>query len=218
MPSVWIPLVEAAAYGWPCCELLPAVDLRSHAALVRHTAHMDRRDVPQSQDNFLTERLSLRPWQVADAAFHRRLWEERDERVPARRRITADGHPTVAEMQDWLRAYEPTPAPGLFVVEQIATPGAVGYCGLVENSVGHPEEPELAFEFLRDYWGRGFATEASRVIVDHAAVVGYDYLASTVREWNTASLKVLDKLGFEFTGERKHDAVHGDSILLRRRL
>lgn len=95
---------------------------------------------------------------------------------------------------------------------------AVGYCGLVENSVGHPEEPELAFEFLRDHWGRGFATEASRAIVDRAAAIGYVYLASTVREWNTASFKVLDKLGFELTGEREHDAVHGDSLLLRKRL
>ena len=179
---------------------------------------MDRRDVPQSQEGFHTERLRLRPWQVADAAFHRRLWEERDERVPARRRITTDGRPTVAEMQDWLQAYEPTPAPGLFVVEQIATSGAVGYYGLVENSVGHPDQPELAFEFLRDYWGRGFATEASCVIVDRAAAIGYDHLASTVREWNTASFKVLDKLGFVLTGEREHDDVHGDSLLLRKRL
>jgi ribosomal-protein-alanine N-acetyltransferase len=121
-------------------------------------------------------------------------------------------------MRGWLRSYEPTPAPGLLIVEQTATPGAVGYCGLVENSVGHPEEPELAFEFLQEYWGRGFATEASRVIVERAAAIGHDYLASTVREWNTASLKVLDKLGFVLTGEREHDAVHGDSILLRKRL
>jgi RimJ/RimL family protein N-acetyltransferase len=179
---------------------------------------MDRQNAPQSHDDFRTERLGLRPWQVADAAFHRRLWEERDERVPAWRRITTDGRPTVAEMQGWLRTYEPTPAPGLFVVEQIETAGAVGYCGLVENSVGHPEEPELAFEFLHDCWGRGFATEASRVIVDRAAAIGYDHLASTVREWNTASLRVLDKLGFVLTGEREHDAVHGDSLLLRLRL
>ncbi|SMH42935.1 Protein N-acetyltransferase, RimJ/RimL family [Rathayibacter oskolensis] len=162
-----------------------------------------------------SERLRLRPWQVADAAFHRRLWEERDERVPAQRRITADGHPTIAEMQMWLRGYEQIPAPGLFVVEQLGTAEPVGYCGLVENSVGHPEEPELAFEFLRESWGRGFATEASRVVIDLVSAVGYDSLASTVREWNTASLNVLDKLGFVITEDKEHDAAHGDSLLLR---
>jgi len=39
--------------------------------------------------------------------------------------------------------------------------------------------------------------------------------ASTVREWNAASLNVLDKLGFVLTDERERDAVHGDSLLLR---
>ncbi|MBF4463248.1 GNAT family N-acetyltransferase [Rathayibacter sp. VKM Ac-2878] len=123
---------------------------------------MEIQDARSEPVELRSERLRLRPSRIADAAFHRRLWEERDERVPAQRRITADGHPTVAEMQMWLRGYEQTPAPGLFVVEQLATAGPVGYCGLVENSVGHPEEPELAFEFLREFRGRGFATEASR--------------------------------------------------------
>jgi RimJ/RimL family protein N-acetyltransferase len=166
----------------------------------------------------LSERLRLRPWNVADAAFHRRLWEERDDRVPAWRRITPDGHPTLAEMQTWLHSYEPTPTPGLLVVELIEVATSIGYCGLVENSTGRPHEPELAFEFLREFWGQGFATEASRVIVAHAAALGYDYLTSTVREWNAASFNVLRKLGFEATGDRERDLTHGDSLLLRLRL
>ena len=176
---------------------------------------METQDARSEPVELRSERLRLRPWRVSDVAFHRRLWEERDERVPASRRITADGHPTVAEMQGWLRGYEQTPVPGLLVAEQLGTRRPVGYCGLVENSVGRPEEPELAFEFLREFWGRGFATEASRVIIDRAWTVGYDALASTVREWNTASLNVLDKLGFVISEEREHDAVHGDLLLLR---
>lgn len=78
----------------------------------------------------------------------------------------------------------------------------MGYCGLVDDSVGHPDETEQAFEFLQECWGQGFATEASRVIVDRAETIGYRYLAATVREWNTASFKVLGKLGFELTEQR----------------
>lgn len=98
-----------------------------------------------------SDRLRLRPWEVADAAFRRRLWEQRDPRVPARRRINADGQPTLAQMEDWLRAYEPEPAPGLLIVEPLATGRPVGYCGLVTNSLGRPHEPKLAFEFLREF-------------------------------------------------------------------
>lgn len=165
-----------------------------------------------------SERLVLRPWQVEDAAFQRRLWMERDDRVPRQRRISADGHPTLAEIRAWIRASPPRPAPGLLVVEDGSARLPMGYCGLVENSVGHPEEPELAFEFLRQFWGRGFATEASRVIVDRASDIGYAHLAATVRQWNTASFHVLGKLGFRDTGEREHDPAHGDSVLLRLRL
>ena len=73
----------------------------------------------------------------------------------------------------------------------------------------------MAFEFLQEFWGRGFATEAARAVVDHAETIGYRHLASTVREWNAASFNVLGKLGFAFTGERESDSVHGDSLLLR---
>ncbi len=93
--------------------------------------------------------------------------------------------------------------------------GSGRYCGLVENSVGHPEEPEPAFEFLQQFWGQGFATEASRVIVGRAKAIGYGHLASTVGEWNTASLNLLNKLEFVSTGQRERDVVHGDLLKLR---
>lgn len=56
------------------------------------------------------------------------------------------------------------------------------------------------------------------MVVDHAATLGYAALASTVREWNTASLNVLDKLRFVDTDEREVDAAHGDSLFLRLQL
>ncbi|TCK64563.1 GNAT family N-acetyltransferase [Curtobacterium sp. PhB136] len=162
-----------------------------------------------------TERLRLRPWRVEDAPLHRRLWAERDPRVPAHRRLSPDGHPTVAELEDWVRRDEHLPTPGLLVVERTDTDEAIGYCGLVPNSVGRPEEPELAYEFLQRSWHHGFATEAAGAVVAQARRIGYGHLASTVREWNTASLRVLEKLGFVDTGEREEDAVHGASLLLR---
>ncbi|MCL2796340.1 MAG: GNAT family N-acetyltransferase [Microbacteriaceae bacterium] len=161
------------------------------------------------------ERLRLRPWRVSDAGFHRELWLERDPRVPAHRRIDPDGHPTIAEMERWLRTYDAAPAPGLLVTELKASGEPIGYCGLVANSVGRPDEPELAFEFLQRFWNRGFATEASQAILPRARATGYQHLASTVRAWNGASLRVLEKLGFTNSGEVETDAMHGDSLLLR---
>lgn len=45
-----------------------------------------------------TDRLVLRPRRVDEAATYRRLWTERDLRVPVHRRIDADGRPAVADV------------------------------------------------------------------------------------------------------------------------
>ena len=179
---------------------------------------MDRTGAPREAVVHETGRLRLRSWRVDDAALHRRLWLERDPRVPLRRRVDAAGRPTVADLEDWVRRYVPEPAPGLLVVERRGSGEPVGYCGLVANSVGRPDEPELAFELLRAAWNQGYATEASQTVLELARRSGYRHLASTVRAWNGASLRVLEKLGFVATGEVERDVVHGDSLLLRKTL
>jgi ribosomal-protein-alanine N-acetyltransferase len=176
---------------------------------------MDRTGAPRESALHETARLRLRSWRVEDAVFHRELWLERDPRVPAHRRVAADGRPTVADLEDWASRYVPEPSPGLLVAELRGSGDPIGYCGLVASSVGRPDEPELAFEFLRSSWNRGFATEASRAVLELARRSRYRHVASTVRAWNGASLRVLEKLGFVRTGEVERDAVHGDSLLLR---
>lgn len=159
-----------------------------------------------------TERLLLRPAAVDDAALMHRLWSERDPRVPARRRIDADGHPTEAELAESIAHPGAVADPGLLVVDLL--PGeAVGYCGLVPNSVDAGAEPELAFEFLRSVWGHGYATEAARAVIGFARDAGRVRLWATVRDWNAASRRVLAKVGFVETGRVEADPVHGDSIL-----
>ena len=54
-----------------------------------------------------TDRLRLRPWRVSEAAVIRQLWQERDARVPPHRRLDADGHPTIHDLEQWVRAQRP---------------------------------------------------------------------------------------------------------------
>jgi RimJ/RimL family protein N-acetyltransferase len=72
----------------------------------------------------------------------------------------------------------------------------IGYCGLI---VGRStvEEPEIAYELFQRAHGRGYATEAAGAVLDAAVATGRKRLWSTVRTWNTPSLRVLEKLGFE---------------------
>jgi ribosomal-protein-alanine N-acetyltransferase len=51
-----------------------------------------------------TNRLILRPPRAAEAALYRRLWTERDQRVPPHRRIDVEGRPTVEDIATQIRA------------------------------------------------------------------------------------------------------------------
>ena len=164
-----------------------------------------------------TERLLLRPWRVAEAVVQRELWSERDPRVPAHRRIDADGHPTVAELEESIRADRPASS-SLLAVERKVVGDVVGYCGLVDSGRGSHGEPELAFELLRRVWGQGYATEASWAVLDWARSSGHERVWATVWDWNAASRRVLAKLGFTETGHTEVDPVHGTTLFTSRRL
>lgn len=170
------------------------------------------------QQTLETDRLVLRRRRVDEAGIYRRLWMERDRRVPARRRMDAEGRPTVADIAAEIRREREEPRPGLLAVERKSPGDVIGYCGLVFHGNGAPDEPELAYELLHRAHGFGYATEAGRAVVTWAAEAGYERLWATVRAWNVASRRVLAKLGFHDTGQVTADAVHGDSQLTVRPL
>ncbi|GGQ72633.1 N-acetyltransferase [Couchioplanes caeruleus subsp. azureus] len=178
---------------------------------------MTARVTPDREVVLETDRLLLRPWRVAEAVVQRELWTERDPRVPPHRRIGADGRPTVAELAESIRAEQPSPI-GLLAVERKAARDVVGYCGLIDGGRGSPGEPELAFELLRRVWRQGYATEASSAVLDWARSSGYARLWATVWDWNTASRRVLAKLGFTETGRQEVDPVHGTTLFTTKEL
>ena len=100
-------------------------------------------------DTLETDRLILRRRRVREAAIYRKLWTERDPRVPPHRRISAEGRPTEADIAAQIRAEGGEPGPGILAVERKGTADVIGYCGLIFHGTGSPDEPELAYELLR---------------------------------------------------------------------
>jgi RimJ/RimL family protein N-acetyltransferase len=163
-------------------------------------------------DALETDRLILRQRNVDEAAVYRRLWTERDPRLPPHRRINPEGRPTVEDIAAQIRAEREAPQPGLLAVERKGTADIIGYCGLVFHGTGPPDEPELAYELLRAAHGCGYATEAGRAVVTWASEAGYLRLWASVWDWNVASRRVLKKLGFREVG-RVPSAGYGDNLL-----
>jgi [ribosomal protein S5]-alanine N-acetyltransferase len=169
-------------------------------------------------DTLETDRLILRHSTVADAAIYRQLWTERDPRVPPHRQIDSEGRPTVDDIAAQIRAQHEEPGPGILAVERKGTADIIGYCGLSIHGNGSPDEPELAYELLRAAHGCGYATEAARAVVTWASEAGYRRLWAGVWDWNAASRRVLDKLGFREVGRVEPSSIYGHSLLTVRDL
>jgi RimJ/RimL family protein N-acetyltransferase len=135
-----------------------------------------------------TERLILRPWAESDAAEFCALLSERGKGTPPVERIRG----SIAEL---LAATEATGI-ALLPIQRRDEGDFIGYCGLI---IGRTtlEEPEIAYELFQRVHGRGYATEAAGAVLEAAAATGRKRLWSTVGTWNTPSLRVLEKLGFE---------------------
>lgn len=160
-----------------------------------------------------TPRLLLRPRSDDEAEIYHRLWSERDRRVPAHRRIDADGRPTVTEVMDEVRAERDDPRRRLLAVVVKETGEVIGYCGLVTPDKAPEDEPTLAYELLQASHGHGFATEAARAVLTWSDQMGFRRLWADVWDWNFASRRVLDKVGFCETGRVVGESPHGKSLL-----
>jgi [ribosomal protein S5]-alanine N-acetyltransferase len=160
-----------------------------------------------------TDRLALRRQRVSDAAAYRQLWTERDSRVPQHRQINLEGRPTTEDIAAQIRDGREASRSGLLAVERKVTRDVIGYCGLVFNGNGSNDEPELAFELLRAVHNQGYATEAGRAVITWAGEAGYRRLWATVWDWNVASRRVLEKLGFRDTGRVTAETAHGRTLL-----
>lgn len=89
---------------------------------------------------------------------------------------------------------------GAMALTPWAAPAPIGYCGL-RPIPGEAETTELMYALAPRFWGLGLATEAARACVDWgfenlciAAVIGL------ARRENTASLRVMQKLGMAYAG------------------
>jgi RimJ/RimL family protein N-acetyltransferase len=84
----------------------------------------------------------------------------------------------------------------------------IGECGLAalfpEDTTGPPDAAAVGFILHRDYWGRGYATEAARALLRFAFVdLGLCCVDAGCLEENAASRRVLEKAGMTLQGTQE---------------
>jgi RimJ/RimL family protein N-acetyltransferase len=170
---------------------VPLFDLGAQAMMQRPQV-LAQQPPEQNVPVLQTDRLTLRAPARGDVKAIARLANEpciaeNMLRVP---------HPyRVEDAEQFVAAVNRQPGEAAFLVALDG--GPIGICS-IELREG---EAEIGYWLGVPFWGRGYATEAARALIDHAfGELGHKALVSGARVSNPASRRVLEKCGFQWTG------------------
>src|SRR5215213_1097977 len=162
-----------------------------------------------------TERFILRDWTLEDTTA---LFEIcRDAEVML---YIGTGKPykTVDEAEkflQWAVEYQKENGFCRWAVVEKASGKIVGSCGFACRH--QLPQAELGYLFDRAVWGKGFATEAARACVNYGfEKFGFREIIALTDLENTASHRVLEKIGFTQRGIEKIDGEDNLIYLARR--
>jgi RimJ/RimL family protein N-acetyltransferase len=157
-----------------------------------------------------TERLLLRPLEPSDAS---RIRELAGAREIAANTLTIP-HPYEEGMAEaWIAEAAAAARRGEKLVLAVTTDadGLVGTAGL--DLQPEHRRAELGYWIGIPYWGRGFATEAARAVVDHGfGPLGLHRIHARVFPRNPASGRVLEKLGMQHEGRLRGHILKWDEF------
>jgi RimJ/RimL family protein N-acetyltransferase len=157
------------------------------------------RDVPKEIE---TPRLVLHPWRISELDEYARLLADPD----AMRHITHDygplSRPEAQQAHDRILRLWEERGFGAFAAVEKATGRWTGKIGLdyLDRWPGS-DRIEVEWQLLPAFWGRGYATEGARAVIEWAfRDLGLDRLIAITVPYHTASRRVMEKCGLSYQG------------------
>ncbi|MFT5500271.1 MAG: ribosomal-protein-alanine N-acetyltransferase [Woeseiaceae bacterium] len=146
-----------------------------------------------------TERLILSRLSYDDCEFIYELVNE-----PVFKRFVGDKQvATLTDAREYLKngpigSYE-RHGFGMFRVSVRDGGEPLGICGLVKRE--QFADPDLGFAFLRRSWAQGYALESAQVVLEYGKKqLGLSRIIAIADPDNSASVRLIEKLGLEFEG------------------
>jgi ribosomal-protein-alanine N-acetyltransferase len=146
--------------------------------------------------NFETERLSLRTQRLEDIVKVMGFWG--DEEVMkycggANSKENLEKAISFYIDQQNKKGFSP------YIVTIKETGEIIGVCGY--NPTKNDDEIELIYHFIKEYWGKGYATEAAMACIKYASenCKNINKITASVDPRHNASIKTLEKVGFKYT-------------------
>ncbi|HEX2491606.1 MAG TPA: GNAT family N-acetyltransferase [Blastocatellia bacterium] len=152
----------------------------------------------------------IRPWRPGDEeslvahANNHKVWRNLRDRFP---------HPyTTDDAREWIRHMgEESPQTNFAIVVDGEAAGGIG---LVLNGDIYRCSAEIGYWLGEAFWGRGVMTEAVRALTQWAFDnFNLSRIYAGVLEWNPASIRVLEKAGYQFEGRLRKAVVKQDLVM-----
>lgn len=142
-----------------------------------------------------TPRLLLAPATPEDAEALHRLWTQPAMRLYLWDNEVIEPEKTNRMIAESARHFE-AHAFGLWMARDKPTGDMVGFCGYWYFR--DDEYAELFYGLAPRYWGRGYATECARALVQYGfETLRFDTIRASVDAPNTASWSLLERMGFQ---------------------
>lgn len=143
-----------------------------------------------------TPRLILREFQIEDAENFYRL-----NLNPTVIQFTGnDAFQNIEEAENFLRNYKDYERNGYgrWAVISKESGEFLGWCGLKFDG----SETDIGFRFFEEHWNKGYATESAKACIEFGLnELGINEIVGRAMKRNTASHKVLEKIGLDFSHE-----------------
>ena len=147
----------------------------------------------QMQTDFTTPRLVLSALTLDHAAFIEKLLNS-----PGWLQFIGDRNVrSEAEAYAYINMINKNPSITYWTVSLPDNPAPIGVISLIQRE--YLEFPDIGFAFLPEFSGQGYAYEAASAVLDHLRTgSNYSQVYAAALPVNTASIKLLIKLGFHF--------------------
>ena len=151
---------------------------------------------------FETERLQIREMTEEDGVFYQAMLSDPDFKTHIGDRGVTSEEIAITHMRDRVLSSYDAHGFGMWLVSRKSDGEAIGMAGLVKRDF--LKHVDLGYAFLPVGRGAGYATEAASAVVGYARQhFGIRRLAAIVSPANHASIRVLERLGFNHTGQVK---------------
>ena len=156
-----------------------------------------------------TERLIVREWRESDIGSYLTLSKDVGYNVFSTPGcyLVKDDFEALAKIRARIALFN-TNGLGKFPVFLKTSGEFLGTAGFDPYTLDGSGEVELGYRLCLEHWGKGYATEAVRAMLQWAyGALDLNRVEAELDTRNAASARVLEKLGFEREGLRREDCV-----------